>query len=116
MNPSIDGVYSAYLTGSAGQGLAMLVFKNGTIAGADVGGIKYDGTYRDADSGYTVSLKISYPPNTLLVQGMRTGPAAETAVLNFHLPSDFLSQSFIRVDAKHGPVNVKIVKVRELND
>jgi hypothetical protein len=31
MSPSINGFYAAYLTGSAGQGLAMLVFKNGTI-------------------------------------------------------------------------------------
>jgi hypothetical protein len=116
MNTSINGIYAAYLTGSAGQGFAMLVFRNGTIVGADVVGAKYDGTYRDAGSALSVKLRVSLPANTLLVQGVSTGAQGDESELEFPIPTDFLSQPFIRVNAKHGPVNVKLVKLRELDD
>jgi hypothetical protein len=116
MNLSIDGFYSAYLTGSAGQGFAMLVFRHGTIVGVDVAGARYDGIYTEAANGFPVRLKVSLPPNTLLVQGVSTGPEGDNSELEFQLPLEFLSQPFIRINAKHGPVNVKIVKLRELND
>jgi hypothetical protein len=51
MSPSINGFYAAYLTGSAGQGLAMLVFRNGTIVGVDAAGAKYDGAHSDTGRG-----------------------------------------------------------------
>jgi hypothetical protein len=116
MTSSIDGFYSAYLTGSMGQGFAMLVFKRGAISGADAMGARYDGNYRDSASGFSVRLKVWLPPNTLLVQGVSTGSEADISELDFELPADFLAQPFIRVNAKHGPVNVKLVKLRELDD
>ncbi len=85
--------------------------------GVDVAAVKYDGTYTDAGgSGFAVKLKVSIPPNTTLVQGVTTGPKGDVSELDFQLPNDFLSQPFIRVNAKHGPVNAKIMKLRELND
>jgi hypothetical protein len=116
MNTSINGIYAAYLTGSAGQGFAMLVFRNGTIVGVDVVGANYDGTYSDTGSGLSVKLKVSLPANTLLVQGVSTGPQGDKSELEFQIPTDFLSRPFIRIDAKHGPVNVKLVRLRELHD
>jgi hypothetical protein len=116
MSFSIDGFYAAYLTGSVGQGFAMLVFRHGTIVGVDVAGAKYDGTYSETANGFLIKLKVSLPPNTLLVQGISTGPQGDNPELDFQLPVDFRSQPFIRVNAKHGPVNVKIIKLRELND
>lgn len=116
MIPSLDGFYAAYLTGSMGQGFVMFVFRNGIISGADVAGATYDGTYTACEGGFAVTLSISLPPNTLLVQGVTTGSQGDRSTLNFQLPVDFLSQPFIRVNAKHGPVNVKIVKLRELDD
>lgn len=116
MNSSIDGFYAAYLTGSFGQGLVMLIFRHGTIVGIDAAGAKYDGTYTDAGGGFGVELGIWLPPNILLVQGASTGPQGDNSQLDFQLPADFLSQPYIRVNAKHGPVNVKLIKLRELND
>jgi hypothetical protein len=114
--PTINGFYAVYLTGSSGQGFVMLTFRNGVIAGADAAGAKYDGTYSEAGGGFAVTLNISLPPNTLLVQGATTGSQGDNSQLQFQLPGDFLSQSFIRINAKHGPVNARIVKLRELND
>lgn len=116
MSTSINGFYAAYLTGSAGQGFAMLVFRNGTIVGVDAAGAKYDGTYSDAGGALSVKLKVSLPPETLLVQGVSTGPQGDNYELEFQLPVDFLSQPFIRIGAKHGPVNARLVKLRELHD
>ncbi len=116
MNTSIDGFYAAYLTGSATQGLAMLVFRNGTIVGVDAGGVKYDGTYTDTGTGFAIKLNVFVPPNTFLVQGVTSGPQGDKSELNFQLPVDFLSQPFIRINAKHGPVNARMMKLRELND
>jgi hypothetical protein len=94
----------------------MLVFRNGTIVGVDVAGVKFDGTYTDTPSGVSIKLTVSLPANTLLIQGATTGPEAETSELEFQLPSDFLSQPFIRIDAKYGPVNAKLTKLRDLHD
>ena|SRR5579872_544029 len=116
MSTSINGFYAAYLTGSAGQGLAMLVFRNGTIVGVDAGGGKYDGSYRDSGDGFSVKLKVALPPNTLLIHGVSSGPQTELSELEVQLPADFLSQPFIRINAHHGPVNAKLVKLRELNE
>ena len=116
MNKSINGFYAAYLTGTASQGFAMLVFRNGTIVGVDVAGVKYDGTYKDAGNGFAVKIDVSIPPNTLLVQGVSTGSQGDRSELAFQLPYDFLAQPFVRIDAKHGPVNAKLTKLRDLND
>lgn len=116
MSMSINGFYAAYLTGSVNQGFAMLVFRNGTIVGVDAGGVKYDGTYTNTGSGFAIKLNVFVPPNTFLVQGATIGPQGDKSELNFQLPVDFLSQPFIRINAKHGPVNAKITKLRELNE
>lgn len=116
MNPSIDGFYAAYLTGTAAQGFAMFVFRNGAVVGVDIGGVKYDGVYSDTAAGYVVKLKVTVPPNVGLIQGVTVGPEGDSSDLDFELPLDFLAQPFLRVNAKHGPVNAKIVKLRELNE
>ena len=113
MNTSINGFYAVYLTGVVRQGIALLVFRNGKVVGVDVGGVKYDGTYGD---DFTVKLKVLIPPNTVLVQGVTTGPQGDASEIEFQLPVDFLSQPFIRVNAKHGPVNAKFIKLRDLNE
>jgi hypothetical protein len=116
MSASMDGFYAAYLTGSASQGFAMLVFRKGEIVGVDIVGAKFDGRYSETQNGIAIRLTVSLPPNALLIQGATTGPEGETSELELQLPADFLSQPFIRIDAKHGPVNVKLTKLRDLHD
>lgn len=114
MSMSIDGFYAAYLTGSDSQGLVMFIFRSGTVVGIDAAGVKYDGTYSDTSAGFVVNLTISIPPNTLLVQGVTSGPQGEKSKLAFELPQDFVERPYIRIDANHGPVNARLVKLREL--
>jgi hypothetical protein len=114
MSGLANGFYAAYLTAANGQGLAMLVFKDGKIIGVDVASTKFDGTYIDTPTGFAVTILIALPPNTPLIQGGMTGPQGESNEVTFELPFDFLSQPFIRIEGKHGPVNVKLVLLREL--
>jgi hypothetical protein len=116
VNPPIDGFYAIYITGAAQQGFAMLVFKDRKIVGVDAGGVKYDGAYSDAEKGFAVKLKVSIPPNVTLVQGVSVGPQGDTSEIEFQLPPNFTSLPFVRVNAKHGPVNAKIVKLRDFDD
>lgn len=113
---SINGFYAAYLTGAQGQGFIMFVLRNGVVAGADVAGAKYDGTYQPVEGGFDINLKIELPPNTDLIQGVRTGPETVVSELHWTLPTDFLDRPFMRIEAQYGPVNARITKVRDLND
>ena len=116
MTPSINGFYAAYLTGAQGQGFLLFILRNGIVVGVDVGDAKYDGTYTPVDGGFDVNLKVEFPPNSDLVQGVRTGPETVVSELHFTLPADFLSRPFLRIEAQHGPLNAKITKMRDLND
>jgi hypothetical protein len=113
---SLDGFYAVYLTGSASQGFAMFVFQSGVIVGVDVGGLKYDGTYKTTDNGFSIILTFSVPPNSTLIQGVTTGLETEKSELAFLLPIDFLAQPFIRIETPQGPVNAKLTKLRELHE
>jgi hypothetical protein len=116
MTTSVDGFYVAYLSAAAAQGMMMLVFREGRIVGVDVSGGTVDGTYKeDADKGYELKLIIKLTPNVLLIQGGTTGAQPDVQELNLQLPRDFLSREFLRIETKHGPVNAKLVKPRELD-
>jgi hypothetical protein len=116
MTGSVEGFYSAYITGKEGQGFAMIIFMAGRIIGADAGGFLYDGQYVEGGDGMSVSLSIKAPPNVPRVQGGLTGPEGEESLLNFHLPQNFASNDFIRIDTQRGPVNVKLVRLRGINE
>ena len=116
MDP-IDGIYVAYLSAAAGQGVAMLHFVAGRVVGADLGGVLYDGRYVEAPpDAYQIDLVVSIPAGTALVQGDVTGPELETYSLTASLPRDFLTRPFVRIEGKHGPVNARLVRLRRLND
>ena len=42
---TVNGFYVGYFTGSAGEGMAMLMLHNGTLTGVDAAGTRVDGTY-----------------------------------------------------------------------
>jgi hypothetical protein len=115
MSALVNGFYAAHLTAANGQGLAMLVFKDGKIVGVDVSSTKFDGTYTDTPTGFAVTVSITLPPNAPLIQGGKTGDQGETIEIIFQLRFDFLSQPFIRIEGKHGPLNAKFVLLREHN-
>jgi hypothetical protein len=115
-NP-IDGFYAAYLSGTSGQGFALLECKKGIIVGADASGGVFDGEYTaDTEDAYRVIIKTKVPPNTSLIQGGVSGPEGETREQSFMLPADFFRREFVRLETTHGPINAKLVRIREIVD
>lgn len=76
-----DGIYTMTFRGKADWGMGMLVFRQGIIAGADSGGVVYDGTYSNDGTNLLVQAKMTVPPGAsatndgqsrLLAMGVRT--------------------------------------------
>lgn len=117
MNAEIDGFYSVYTSGTHGQGFAMLVFMEGKVVGADEYGFVFDGKYSDlSGDNISISLLIKAPPNAPLIQGGATGPQGEESKIDVQVPRDFTSHKFIRIETPRGPVNVRLVKLRAINE
>lgn len=115
MTDAIEGFYAAYLTAAGGNGMVLMALRCGRLVGADLGGVKYDGTYVEKDGkGYKVEVLVTVPPNIPLVQGMSSGPSPEPYTLVASFPQDFASQPFVRIEGKYGPVNGRFVKLRDL--
>lgn len=59
---SINGFYSAFMSGEDGQGYALLVFKDGNIVGADPLGVQFDGVYSKDGQGWSGEVTVKAPP------------------------------------------------------
>lgn len=117
MEFTIDGFYSAFLTGREGNTFAMFLIRQGVVTGADVLGGTYDGTVEAISNGaYRVKTIVRTPPNLPIIQGGMSGSGGDISEIEFILPATFMSEPFIAIKTKYGPVNAKIIKVRELND
>jgi hypothetical protein len=116
VDTSIDGFYSAFLTGREGSGFAVFVIRKGVVVGADVLGGTYNGGIEaSTNNAYTVTLNVRTPPNIPTIQGGVTGSDGQTSDISFRLPSTFLVEPFIRIDTNNGPVNCKFVRVRGID-
>jgi hypothetical protein len=113
----MDGFFRIAYTGAAGSGFGVLVFRNGNIAGADVAGGTYDGTYTENPTTQVISLQVTLavPAGISLVQ---TGvPLAAPIALPITVtlaPADTAGEKPILVQTPLGPVNVLFKKIRDL--
>jgi hypothetical protein len=112
-----NGIYSGYFTGSAEIGFGLLLIKDGLIVGADAGGVKFDGKYEANKSGdgFEGIVQVNAPPGGTLIQGIPTGPNGLNYEVKVHLPLDFGARPFIKIETPFGPINVKFVKIRDLD-
>jgi hypothetical protein len=112
----MDGFYAADLTGRSGNTIVLLAIRSSTVVGVDAGGMKYDGTVVSTAHGL-LSFKIRYtiPPGTPLITGVG-GVASPTPVsLEFTMPSDFSANSIVKIETPLGPVNARLVKLRDFD-
>lgn len=114
----IDGFYQIAFTGTAGSGFGMLVLLNGAVAGADVAGGTYDGTYTEKAEIGEVSLQITMlaPAGVTLVQ---TGIAL-TSPMSMPISATFTrketeSGQIVLLHTPLGPVNVLFKKIRDIS-
>jgi len=111
----IEGIYQITFRGAADWGMGMLVLKEGTITGADVGGILYDGTYSDRDDNIEVNITLTVPAGATLVQGTPPRPTEQKVpfTASFRKP-DIENRQPILVVLPPGPVNVIFNRLRKL--
>ncbi|HZV21678.1 MAG TPA: hypothetical protein VE986_09050 [Hyphomicrobiales bacterium] len=107
-------IYVAYFTGVAGVSVGMFLIGDGLIVGADVGGLKYDGTV-EADSNGTLRGVVRF----ILSPGQRliTGAIAESTedfAVNVELPPHFASGAPVQIDTPAGPINARFEFIRSI--
>lgn len=111
---SIEGFYAVYLTGAMGSSFAMFTFREGNIAGADVGGGKYDGTYTVDPKTEMVHCLIEFI--LPIGQPSITGAVAQAEPMKLKvplvLPTTIDPQQVHLVETPIGPVNAKLEKIR----
>lgn len=106
----IDGIYTAYMTGIAGQGIAMFVFTSGRIAGADVSGIIFEGDYEVSDQRVVGEIRYVMPPGTSSITGVTFEQPSEVLRVTVNLPCDLKEGETYRIETTIGPVNARFVK------
>jgi hypothetical protein len=117
MSAALDGFYAAYLSSKVGQGFAMLVLRKGRVVGSDTNGVQLDGQYADAENNQiSIALSVKIPPSTPLLQGGMSGPQGESYDVTFQISHNIEEQEVIRIETKRGPVNLKLIKLRGLDD
>lgn len=107
----VEGIYTAYLTGVAGQGMAMFVFKDGKIAGADVAGLIFSGNYDIAASRLVGEVSYRMPAGSVSITGASFQNISDNIVVPFSLPEEIDPNETYRVDTPIGPLNAKFVKI-----
>jgi hypothetical protein len=112
----IEGFYRIAFTGTAGSGFGVLVFRTGTITGADVAGAIFDGSYTENPTTRVIDFKVtmSAPAGVTPVQ---TGIALVTP-LNLPITGSVATNDIggdkpILLQTPLGPINALFRKIRD---
>ena len=110
----MNGFYLVYATGRAGHSTLVVVMHNGVLVGADVGGLKYNGTIKEDGAGYACSVVYVVPPGAVLITGAPAPTAPLRVPVSFNLPKSFADGRVIGIETPMGPINAKFEKIRDL--
>jgi hypothetical protein len=95
---------------------ASIALRAGTIAGADVGGALYDGSYTEnqATGEISVNVTMNAPAGVAPVQtGIPLAAPAAIPIIATVKVTDFLTEKPILIKTPIGPVNVIFSKIRD---
>lgn len=109
-------IYLAYFTGVSGSSLGLFLMKDGIIAGADLGGWKYDGrfTIDEASSCLDGDVEFTVPPGQISITGAVAGDEPLRISVPLHLPLDLARDEFHRIETPAGPINVRFELIRSI--
>ncbi|CDN54217.1 Hypothetical protein RG1141_CH18770 [Neorhizobium galegae bv. officinalis bv. officinalis str. HAMBI 1141] len=110
----VDGFYSAYFTGIAGNSMGMFVFRDGVLAGADIGGGRYDGVYALSPDGKKIISNINFilPVGSFPITGVASETQPMSVSMTLELPIEFNRHDVHRLETPLGPINAKFEKIR----
>ncbi len=83
-----DGFYRVDYSGRTNVGAGAFALVRGKIAGLDVGGVTYTGTYRPDGNDVVSKLRAKAPPSTAFVTGMNAGPTGMDFEVTLRVHSD----------------------------
>lgn len=106
----VEGIYTAYLAGAAGQGMAMFVFRDGKIAGADIAGLTFSGSYQVNDANLIGEVRYRMPAGSVSITGASFEQSSDIIVVPLSLPEVIDPNETYRVDTPIGPLNARFVK------
>jgi len=112
-----EGFYRITFTGHFGSGFGVLVFQAGVIAGADVAGAVFDGTYTEKLATYVVDFQVTMnaPAGITPVQtGVPIAVPISLPINGSLLKNEIDSDVPTLLETPLGPVNVLFKKIRDL--
>lgn len=117
MNQNFDGFYISYMTGRTGNTLALFVFSNGVIAGADMGGGIYDGKYSVDEGTSMAHLTITFvlPAGNSSITGKSADMEPIRIKVPLELPVPTPSDSIFELNTPLGPLNTRFERIRGIN-
>jgi hypothetical protein len=107
---SVDGIYTVYMTGAAGQGMAMFVFQSGTIAGADVTGVVFSGKYELLKGRIIGEVAYKMPADSISITGANFTEKSSEIKVPIDLPEMLDENETYRIETPIGSVNAKFIK------
>lgn len=108
---SVDGIYSAYLAGAAGQGMAMFVFSKGVVAGADLAGLIFKGHYAETNGRIIGEVFYKMPANSISITGAEFQTESEEIKIPFDLPAEIDPSETYTMHSPIGAMNAKFNKL-----
>ena len=111
-----NAIYAVYLTGKVGTSLALFLFKDGTISGADEGGGLYDGEYNNALDQKQIfgKIKCTLPPRTQTITGVSSPERFLAYDVPIKFPVEIDPRKVYLIETPIGPVNAKFKKLRSI--
>jgi hypothetical protein len=113
-----NGFFRIAFTGNAGSGFGILALRDGVIAGADVAGAVYDGTFTEnaATGEINVAVTMSAPAGVTPVQtGVPLTAPISVPITATLAQADIDSEKPTLLQSPLGPVNVVFRKIRDLH-
>ncbi len=111
----IDGIYIAYFAGRTGTSMGMFVFKDGKIAGGDIGGWVYQGNYAIEQGGMAVgTIRFEMAKGTSSITGASAGDEPVRVDVPIRLPVALDPSETYRIETPIGPLNAKFRRVADL--
>ncbi len=112
---SINGFYAGYFRAIAGEGYAMFIFHDGRIAGVDIGGVLFDGTYEvTTDGAVSGKLGIKVPPGIPLIFGIKSPRSGLNYTIKLKTNIEEIKHRKFSVYTPLGPVTVRLVRTGDI--
>jgi len=106
----IDGIYTAYMTGVAGQAMAMFVFREGKIGGADMAGLVFSGDYVLVEGRIRGRVTYRMPAQSISITGAEFETASGDITVNIDLPEELDPEETYGISTPVGKLNARFIK------